>query len=194
MQTSRLRLSISAYFDGIEHTVRPKCYMPSEVPPGSLLPATVQHRRTLSATDGPVGGQTAFAGQVRVSIGMERHRGDRGTRGKRRKSSMATSGQVVRGSPAPAGQRRPRPGRRCHRRGLCGTCPASRGRLTGHLAVFLVMILSASALAAPDAVERATIPDVARKPAELALSKPVRFRVKTLRTEGGWAFLLPSMV
>lgn len=57
-----------------------------------------------------------------------------------------------------------------------------------------MMPLSASALAAPDTAERAAILDVARKPAELALSKPVRFRVGTLRIEGGWAFLPSSMV
>ncbi len=61
-------------------------------------------------------------------------------------------------------------------------------------AIAVTMTLSAPALAAPDTAERAAILDVARKPAELALSKPVRFRVRTLRIEGGWAFLLSSMV
>jgi len=62
------------------------------------------------------------------------------------------------------------------------------------LAVAVMMTLPASALAAPDTAERATILDVARKPAELASSKPVRSKVRTLRIEDGWAFLLSSMV
>jgi hypothetical protein len=53
------------------------------------------------------------------------------------------------------------------------------------LAIAVTTTLSASALAAPYTAERAAILDVACKPAELALSKPVRFGVRTLRIEGG---------
>ena len=52
-------------------------------------------------------------------------------------------------------------------------------------AIAVMMTLPASALAAPGRAERAAILDVARNPAELALSKPVRFGVRTLRIEGG---------
>jgi len=59
-----------------------------------------------------------------------------------------------------------------------------------------VMAMATMAAATPvtDAATRAAILDAARAPVTEALRKPVKFKVRHLRREGDWAFLIAEMV